>query len=165
MKHMPNGIGVAQEKFISHTYFIDCLRLSSLVVLCWPLKTYRLVNERKSVLQVYCLLCVISQYQEYKAGRGYARSQNNMGTRVSWPTATALGWRRCHSSQTHLFHRNVIFFFLLFSFSWKQPGSIRYIAPRPTTHAHRDEKRARKNRPMNNSIFCSKCTATKNASE
>lgn len=33
--------------------------------------------------QVYCLLCVVSQYQEYKAGRGSARSQNNLGTRVS----------------------------------------------------------------------------------
>lgn len=33
--------------------------------------------------QVYCLLCVVSQYQEYKAGRGYARSQNNVATRVS----------------------------------------------------------------------------------
>lgn len=51
-------------------------------------------------------------------------------------------------------------------FHWYyQLGSIRYVPPRPTAQTYCDEKRARKNRPMNNSIYCTKCTATKSASK
>ncbi|XP_065332772.1 uncharacterized protein LOC135934742 [Cloeon dipterum] len=41
-------------------------------------------------LNVYCLLCVISQYQEYKAGRGTAYHQQQLGSvrYVAQPSAT-----------------------------------------------------------------------------
>lgn len=35
--------------------------------------------------QIYCLLCILSQYQEYKAGRGCDRHiQSDVELRVSW---------------------------------------------------------------------------------
>lgn len=53
--------------------------------------------------QVYCLLCVVSQYQEYKAGRGSARSQNNSGTRVSRGFCVLI-------EDNHSLNRNCLFF-------------------------------------------------------
>lgn len=47
---------------------------------------------------------MVSQYQEYKAGRGYARTENDLGTRVSLLGSGAVHKTPYLTSDRDLFH-------------------------------------------------------------
>ncbi|XP_055706832.1 uncharacterized protein LOC129803958 isoform X3 [Phlebotomus papatasi] len=83
-------------------------------------------------LNVYSLLCVISQYQEFKEGRGIAETPKNIyGVSLFFYTSTNFRLGVIFTPKVLIFLHGFLFFF--FFLSQKPYQNVRYIPPTPSS--------------------------------